>query len=206
MEVFNEIINGILNTGWLEGLGVLTGITYVILAARKQIACWSFAIISTSIYIFLCFTKQLYIESGLQVFYLIMGVYGWIKWNADEVNDLPIQRWLFKYHFINIFISALVTILLGYIMQTYTAQESPYLDAFTTIFSLAATFMVTQRVLGNWIYWIVIDAALAVLYSSRDLYLTGFQYAVFTVIAIFAFYKWLKYYREQHVNHSAKSM
>jgi nicotinamide mononucleotide transporter len=203
MEIINEIIEGVLNTGWLEGLGVLTGITYVILAARKQIACWSFAIISTSIYIYLCITKQLYIESGLQVFYLLMGVYGWVKWNADEVDDLPIQRWLLKYHLINILISAIVTVLLGYMMQTYTDQESPYLDAFTTIFSLAATFMITQRVLGNWIYWIVIDAALAVLYSSRDLYLTGLQYAVFTVIAIFAFYKWWKYYSQQQI---AKSM
>jgi nicotinamide mononucleotide transporter len=179
MGVIDEVIAGILSTTWIEGFGVLTGI------------------ISTSIYIYLCITKQLYIESGLQVFYLIMGVYGWIKWNADEVDDLPIQRWLLKYHLVNILISAILTFVLGFIMETYTAQKSPYLDAFTTVFSLAATFMVTQRVLGNWIYWIVIDVALAVLYSSRDLYLTGLQYGVFTVIAIFAFYKWWNYYSQQ---------
>ncbi len=197
MEIFRQIWEGVLATSWVEGLGVITGITYVILAAKKIIACWIFAIVSTSIYIYLCFTSSLYIESGLQVFYLIMGVYGWIKWNQDQGEALPIQRWTTQNHLINILISGMVTILLGYIMSTYTSQKSPYLDSFTTIFSLAATFMVTQRVLGNWIYWIVIDAGLAVLYSSRELYLTGVQYALFAIIAGFAFYSWSKYYRNQ---------
>lgn len=197
MEVLQQIWEGVLKTTWLEGLGVLTGILYVLLAAKKHISCWIFAIISTSIYIYLCFTQDLFIESGLQVFYLIMGVYGWINWSNDKSKNLPIQRWAIKFHFINIFISGILTMLLGYFMDQYTSQESPYLDSFTTVYSLAATFMVTQRVLGNWIYWIIIDLGLAVLYSSRDLYLTGIQYFIFSVVAGFAFFSWLKYYKEQ---------
>lgn len=200
MEVVKQIWQGILDTSWIEGLGVLTGILYVIFAAKKHIACWSFAIISTAIYIYLCFTKSLYIESGLQVFYFGMGIYGWIQWNNDSSKNLPITRWSIKYHLLNILISGVVTILLGYVMDVFTNQESPYLDAFTTVYSLAATFMVTQRVLGNWIYWIIIDVGLAVLYSSRELYLSGVQYAVFAVIAAFAFVSWLNYFKQQKLN------
>jgi nicotinamide mononucleotide transporter len=199
MEFFEQIWEGILATTWLESLGVLTGVTYVLLAAKKLIACWAFAIVSTSIYIYLCYTSSLYIESGLQVFYLVMGVYGWIKWSQDQDKELPIQRWSINNHLINILISSIVTLFLGFVMSTYTTQESPYLDSFTTIFSLAATFMVTQRVLGNWIYWVVIDLGLAVLYSSRELYLTGVQYAIFAVVAGFAFYSWSIYYSKQKI-------
>lgn len=197
MDVLSQIWEGILKTTWLEGLGVLTGITYVILAARKHIACWFFAIVSTSIYIYLCIYHKLFIESSLQFFYLIMGVYGWIQWNKDSKDELPIQRWPIKYHLINILISTAFMILLGYIMDLYTEQESPYLDAFTTVFSLAATFMVTQRVLGNWIYWIAVDIAAAFLYSSRDMFLTGVQYGAFAIIAGFAFYSWYIYFINQ---------
>lgn len=197
MEVLTSIWNGILATSLAEGIGVVTGILYVILAGKKHIACWFFAIVSTSIYIYLCFSNALFIESGLQVFYLIMAIYGWIQWKKDQSEDLPIKRWKWSYHVLNIFVSAAVTLLLGFLMSTYTRQQSPYLDAFTTVFSLAATFMVTQRVLENWLYWIVIDIALGVLYASRDLYLTGVQYLVFAIIAAFAFYSWLRYYRLQ---------
>lgn len=197
MEIFQQVWEGILGTTWLESLGVLTGITYVVLAAKKLIACWFFAIVSTSIYIYLCFIKSLYIESGLQIFYLGMGIYGWIQWNKDAQKELPIQRWDIKYHLINILISGVVTFILGFLMERFTNQESPYLDAFTTVYSLAATFMVTQRVLGNWIYWVIIDLGLAVLYSSRDLYFTGVQYGIFAIIAAFAFFSWMNYYKQQ---------
>tara|TARA_B100000508_G_scaffold140085_2_gene140031 strand:+ start:42609 stop:43220 length:612 start_codon:yes stop_codon:yes gene_type:complete len=197
MSVLQQIWDGILETSWLEGLGVLTGVLYVILAAKKHISCWFFGIFSTSIYIYLCFTSELFIESGLQVFYLIMGIYGWIQWNHDSSDDLPIKKWKLSNHLINIILSGAITLILGFIMDKYTDQASPYLDSFTTVFSLAATFMVTQRVLGNWIYWIVIDLALAILYSSRSLYLTGVQYFIFAIIATFAFFSWLNYYKQE---------
>ncbi len=197
MEILTSIWNGILETSLTEWIAVISGIIYVLLAGKKHIACWFFAMVSTSIYIYLCFSNQLFVESGLQVFYLIMAIYGWVKWNQDQSEALPIRRWKWSFHVINILISTAVTLLLGYLMGEFTSQQSPYLDAFTTVFSLAATFMVTQRVLENWLYWIVIDIALGVLYASRELYLTGVQYIVFAIIAVFAFYSWRKYYSVQ---------
>jgi nicotinamide mononucleotide transporter len=194
---WEQILIGIKETSTLEWAGVITGILYVILAAKKIIACWFFALISTGIFIILCFQQKLFIESGLQVFYFAMAIYGWFNWKKDETKDLPIQIWPIKYHLINVFFSTIVALGLGYIMGDLTDQESPYLDAFTTVFSLAATFMVAQRVLGNWIYWIIIDIGLAYLYSSRGLELAGLHYLIFSLIAIFAWYSWYKYYKTQ---------
>jgi nicotinamide mononucleotide transporter len=196
---WEQVLFGIKDTSFLEWAGVITGVFYVILAAKKIILCWLFALISTGIFIFLCYQQNLFIESGLQVFYFAMAIYGWINWKKDETKDLPIQIWPLKHHLINVLLSTLVALGLGYFMGLYTSQENPYLDAFTTIFSLAATFMVAQRVLGNWIYWIIIDVGLAYLYSSRGLELAGLQYLIFSIIAIFAWYSWYKYYKTQKI-------
>lgn len=197
MRYWEEIAEGLIDTSFEEYIAVLTGVLYVVLAAKKIKWCWWFAMVSTGIYIYLCFVATLYIESFLQLFYFGMAIYGWVYWNKGKNNDQPIARWPLCYHLINIFISGLLALSLGWVMANYTEQGSPYLDAFTTVFSLAATFMVAQRVLDNWIYWIVIDAALFFLYTSKGYELTGFQYAVFAIIAIFAWYSWWKFYKMQ---------
>ena len=194
---WEQILLGIKETSILEWAGVITGVLYVILAAKKMILCWLFALISTGLFIFICFEEKLFIESGLQVFYFAMAIYGWLNWKKDQDKDLRIQVWSLKYHLINIVLSTAVALSLGWLMAMFTSEASPYLDAFTTIFSLAATFMVAQRVLDNWIYWIIIDLGLAYLYSTRGLELAGLQYLIFSIIAIFAWYSWYKYYKTQ---------
>ena len=202
MEIIDEIIQGLIDTSLLEWAGVIIGTFYLILIARKNRFGWFFAMISTSIYIFLCYQAGLYIESGLQVFYFVIAIYGWLSWNKIPSEERLIIRWPLKYHLINILISSAVTVLLGYIMVVFTDQKNPYLDSFSTVFSLVATFMVTQRVLENWIYWIIIDTTLIFLYSSRGLHLTGFHYLIYTIIAIFAFFSWYKLYKAQKIeNH-----
>ena len=60
----------------LESIAVLFSILYVILVARENIWCWAAAIISVSLYIFICYEAKLYAETVLQVFYLILAVAG----------------------------------------------------------------------------------------------------------------------------------
>ena len=67
----------------LESIAVLFSIVYVILVARENIWCWAAAIISVSLYIFICFEAKLYAETGLQVFYLIMAVAGYFLWKES---------------------------------------------------------------------------------------------------------------------------
>ena len=197
MRYWEEIAEGLIDTSFEEYIAVLTGVLYVVLAAKKIKWCWWFAMVSTGLSIYLCFVATLFIESFLQLFYFGMAIYGWVYWNKNKNNDQPIVRWRLNYHLINIFLSGLLALSLGWFMTNYSEQDSPYLDAFTTVYSLAATFMVAQRVLDNWIYWIVIDVALFFLYTSKGYELIGFQYAVFAIIAIFAWYSWWKYYKMQ---------
>jgi len=95
-------------------------------------------------------------------------------------------------HLLILLIGALLTFLMGFYFTIYTNAAMPLVDSFTTVFSVFATYMVTKKVLGNWLYWIVIDAVSVYLYFSRDLHLTSLLFMGYTIIAIFGYFSWLK--------------
>ncbi len=181
-----------LNFNWsvLEVLAVVFSICYVLLAARQSILCWTFAAISVILYIYICFTAKLFPETILQVFYLIMAAYGYYNWNRSEKVNINI--WSIRKHLLIMLLGAILTFLMGFYFSTYTSSKMPIIDSFTTIFSIIATYMVTKKVLENWLYWIVIDIVSMYLYFSRDLQLTSLLFLAYTVIAIFGYFSWSK--------------
>jgi len=174
----------------IESIAVLFSILYVILAVKENIWCWGAALISVSLYIYICFSAQLYPETGLQVFYFIMAIIGYYMWNKE--NKEEIKEWSEIKHLLIILLGAILTFFMGFYFSTYTNSQMPIIDSFTTVFSIIATYMVIKKVLGNWLYWIVIDAVSVYLYFNRDLHLTSLLFIAYTIIAIFGYFSWMK--------------
>lgn len=186
-------------TSPLEWTAIVTAVTYVILAAKRMLLCWLFAFISSSLYVLICYQENFYLESFLQVFYVVMAVIGWLIWRKEDRQGLKItvKVWSLKVHALNIVLSGSFALLLGWLFDACTNQSSPYLDAFTTVFSLLATFMVTKGVLENWLYWIAIDLASIPLYASKEYYSSAVLFFVYTVLAVFGFISWYRKYKLQ---------
>lgn len=195
--MLKELYFEIISTSALEYAAVVTSLLYVYFATKGKRICWFFALISTAIYSYIFVAVELFLESGLQVFYVIMAIYGYFTWRKNSHGSQKIRTWQFRHHIFNISFSALLTFILGYIFATRVGQESPYLDAFTTVFSIAATFMVAYRVLENWIYWIVIDSVSIYLYQSKSLYLSALLMLIFTFLAVKGLVTWRKLYKNQ---------
>ncbi len=173
-------------------MAVIASILYVVLAAKRMILCWLFALISSALYVYICFISKLYIETSLQTFYFAMGILGWVFWRKSASDPEEIKTWGFKLNVLNITISAILTIGLGFIFKYNTDQASPFLDAFVTSFALSATLMITKKVHEGWVYLIVVDLVSIYLYASRALYLTAILSIIYTIIALFAWISWLK--------------
>ncbi|TXI83234.1 MAG: nicotinamide riboside transporter PnuC [Crocinitomicaceae bacterium] len=204
-SILNNIYNSILQTTIWEWFAVASSVLYVILITYKVLAAWIFAALSSLLYIYLCYSNRLYLESILQVFYFAMAIYGWFMWTSDdETKDVTVIQWPLKYHLYNVLISGALMLLFGYIFDNYSNQANPYLDAFTTIFSLMATFMVAKKVLENWIYWIIIDAFSVYLFASRGLYMTSVLFILYTLIAVFGYFQWRKQYQLDSINLRSK--
>ena len=170
-------------TSIVEWLAVTSSIIYVILAAKRLIICWFFALIGSILFVYLCYIGKLII--------------GWINWKNSKTKKIFIQKWTLNNHLINIILSGIFSIIIGYIFENYTNQENPYIDSFTTCYSLSATYMVTKKILGNWIYWIIIDLISIYLYATRGYHLTALQYLIFTFLALFGFIAWNNQYQKQ---------
>lgn len=190
-EFFNSIINEF-NWSLIEILAVLFSIIYVTLAAKESIWCWAAALISVSIYIYICFQAQLYAETGLQVFYFIMAIYGYFSWSNSN-SLLRINELAIRHHILIMILGSLLTFLLGFYLSVYTDAQLPIVDSFTTVFSIIATYMVVKKILSNWLYFIIIDTVSIYLYFSRDLHLTALLFSVYTIIAIIGYWKWSQF-------------
>ena len=190
-EVFLFFKNLELNWSWIESIAVFFSILYVILASKESIWCWGAAVISVSLYIYICFSAQLYAETGLQIFYLFMAFYGYYNWNNNKKN-LQISEWNISTHLLILFIGSILTFLIGFYFATYTNAKMPIVDSFTTVFSVFATYMITKKILGNWLYWIVIDLVSSYMYLCRNLDMTALLFMVYTIIAIMGYLSWTK--------------
>ena len=210
MEDNNSILSALVKAWeymtWIEIWAVITGLIYVILAVKENVWCWLFGIVSSLLSIYLFYTGQLYAESVLYGYYVIAGIYGWYAWTnqrseeakvlnqLEEKGNLKIHTWNLKSHGITIAFGFLVALILAYVLENYTDAKIPKLDAFTTVFSFIATYMVTRKVLENWIYWIIIDIVTTGMYFHRAYYLYALLMIVYTVIAILGFIKWKQTY------------
>ncbi len=186
-------------TSWWEVPAVVLAILYLVLAARENIWCWGAAFASTAIYIYVFFDVNLFLESALQVYYLGMAIFGWYQWRqpADQSATRPISTWSLEKHYVIIAATGAVVVASGYLLSENTSAALPYVDAFTTWYAVVTTYMVTRKILENWLYWFVIDSVSVYLYYSRGLYLTALLFIAYLVIIVFGYLKWKKEYDQQ---------
>ena len=185
-------------TSW-EMLAVFLSISYILLAIKQNLWSWVAAFFSTLIYSILFFDASLLMDSALNIFYLVMAVYGWYSWKYGNIKAQNEQLKITTYGITNNFkiigILILISIVLGYIMANYTSADFAYLDTFTTVFAVFATYMLAKKVLENWIYWVVIDTASIYIYIQKGFYLTAVLFAIYTVLACVAYIQWKKEYK-----------
>lgn len=144
-----------------------------------------------SIYLFVEYSK-LYSEAILYVYYVATGIIGWVNWKNAE-DDLKIIRKPVRSHLVfigfGILFSGLFYLLVS---NVFTDAARPLIDSFTTVFSFMATWITIKRWLSNWIYWVVIDAVTTFLYIDRGLDLYACLMVLYTFLAAYAYWEWVK--------------
>lgn len=188
-------------SGW-EMIAVILAVAYLLLAMKESLWCWYAAFVSTLIFTVLFWDASLLMESGLQIYYLGMAVYGWYAWKygTKDHEGVQIHTWSPGKHGMALAGTLLAAVCSGYLLEQNTNAAWPYVDSFTTWGSILTTYMVTRKVLENWLYWLVIDGISIFLYWDRGLYLTALLFVAYLVICTFGFFNWQKQLRaSQHL-------
>jgi nicotinamide mononucleotide transporter len=179
----------------IEYSGVFFGLLCVYLTTKENIWCWPTGIISSVLLAFVFFDARLYsdmLENGI---YVIMQLHGWWFWLygrklLKDQATVPIARLRVKQWIITATIILVGSAALGYSMTTYTDADFPYLDAFTTVMSLVAQYLLNKKILDNWVLWITVDVIGIWLYAAKGLYSISALYALFLVLATKGFFEW----------------
>jgi nicotinamide mononucleotide transporter len=175
-----------------EGVAVVLAFGYLLLAVRQNAWCWACAILSSGIFLVLFAQGDLVMQAVLQVFYIVMGVYGWWSWRrgGDAHATLAVTRWSAQRHALGIGALLALTLANGWVIARSQGGLVPYVDAFVAWVSMLATWMVARKVLENWLYWIVVDSVAAALYWSQGFHATAALFVVYVLIAVRGYFAW----------------
>ena len=189
----------------LETLAVLCAIAYLFLAMRENIYCWHFAFFSTALYVWIFQDVNLYMESALNIYYVLMALYGWFCWSTSKfaAEGLKIKSWTLNLHIKVVSLICLLTAVSGVLLSINTSARLPYLDSLTTWGSVITTFMVARKVLENWLYWVVINSLSIFLYVDRELYQTAVLFAMYTALSVAGYFQWRSIYQRESKQHSS---
>lgn len=178
----------------LEITGTIVGLIYLWLEYRASIYLWIASIIMPAIYIFIYFQAGLYADFGINIYYLIASIYGWLVWvngkRKDTKKELPITHTPLAVCLPLTAVFAISFIGIAYLLIVFTDSNVPWLDSFTTALSIIGMWMLAQKYVEQWIVWIVVDVVCCGLYFYKELYFTSGLYGIYAFIAIFGFLKW----------------
>jgi nicotinamide mononucleotide transporter len=186
---------GLQTTSALEWTAILSGLIYIVMVIREKAIAWPFGIISSAFYTAINIDFKYYMDALLQLYYCVIGVYGWMLWSRKRNNSsgtLQIQRTSLRQWISLFIIGCSASIVLGLAAHYYTDSTRPFLDATLTAFSFIATWMAARKLYENWLLWISIDLGYVVLYGSRPAPFTSVLYLIYTLAAILGFYQWRK--------------
>jgi nicotinamide mononucleotide transporter len=189
---------------YLEIIGTILALLSLYFQTIQNKWLWPFGMISSAIFAFIFFVSKIYADMGLQLYYVIVSIYGWYNWVKMESEDkASVQIKLVSGDIFTLFLLIVSTLglfmLLSQILIHFTDSSVPYLDAFTAALSITATWMLAKKYLEHWLVWIVVDTVYLVLYFNKELYITILLYMVYTIMAVIGFYMWFSSYRKSKI-------
>ena len=188
-------------TEWLlsnkiELLGAILGIMYIIFSIRQNLFTWPTGILTSLIYIVVFYKSALYAAMGLQVYYVLISIYGWILWlrgKTENSKSLLSVQFVKRELWLKIAV-ALITIyaVILLILLNFSDSDVPFMDSLTTSLSIVATLMLAKKYIEHWIIWIFVDVVSSGLYIYKNLWPTVVLFCIYTVMAFIGYVAWKK--------------
>ena len=184
-----------IQTTWIEIVGAILSLIYLYLSINQKVSLWFFGIISSLFYIVVFFQTKLYADMSLQLYYVVISIYGWINWKHGKEgtnDDLPATR-MSKRLWINLIAATVVIYFIYFLILTrFTDSTIPKADSLVGALSIIGTWLLARKLIENWLVWIVADGLCVGLYIYKDLYPTAVLFIIYTIMSIDGYWQWRK--------------
>lgn len=184
---------------FLEILGFSVGIIYLWWEYHADARVWIASMVMPAISMWIYYSKGIYADFAINIYYLVMAVYGYWAWTRRRggrgasarkelhVSHTPLWAWGAVAA-----ATSLLWLLLWWILSRFTDSTVPVADAFTTALSVVALWMMARKYAEQWLAWMVVDVVCVGLYAYKGLIFYPVLYSAYTVIAAFGYRKWLR--------------
>ena len=176
--------------GLLEASAVVLGLAFIIFIIRRERIGWLFGVVQCILSVLLFVELKLYAEAGLYGLYALFGIYGWLSWSANQGGKVLIGRISLVVLMTLSAIGVVLSIGTGYMMRTLTDSPRPFLDSFTSVFGLLATWLEAKQFLEAWHYWIVLNGISIGLYIDRGASFYAALMGIYFVMSFIGLRQW----------------
>ncbi|WP_318342917.1 nicotinamide riboside transporter PnuC [Flagellimonas baculiformis] len=186
MELFSQLT-------LLQWLGTIFGVVQVLLARQNNVHNYLFGIIAILISIWVLYQSRLYADILLNLYYLVMSIYGWFYWKmGKQQQETRISSATRREHGIAIGILIGCFVLMVYWLVWYTDSDVPYWDAVVCAFAWAGMWLMAKRKIENWIYLNISNLISVPLLIYKELYIYAGLTTFLFIVAISGYIRWKK--------------
>jgi nicotinamide mononucleotide transporter len=209
MLTFTDILIYLQNN-YVEFIGVISGLAFVILSVKENTWCWVVGMINSITYFFVFQSAGLYADTGLQVLYSFLNLVGIWEWwlkgkkrsfdvtvpdddlsssnsSVVSISTIPVNQVL-----LYIGITLILWLILYSILLFFNTASVPLLDSLLSAMSIVATYLMTRKVIVHWYWWILANSLYVWMFILKELYLTSMLYALFMILAVYGLIEWKK--------------
>ncbi|MBH20037.1 MAG: nicotinamide mononucleotide transporter [Crocinitomicaceae bacterium] len=186
-------------TFYLEIIAVLSGIISVWFAKKENILLYPIGTVSVLIWIYLCWIGEIYSQAVINLFFLVMNIYGWYNWSRkdnSEMNKVQIKFSSIKEKILYIIVAALLTLLIYSALSNIEILNFDWkfvlMESFITALNFIAMWLMAWKRVENWVLWIIGDIFCVPLFIFKEYYLSVAQFFIFIIIAFMGYFEWKK--------------
>lgn len=185
----------------IEILGFSIGLLYLWWEYHANNKLWLASMVMPCISMWIYFSKGLYADFAINIYYLVIAVYGYVVWTRkrgagadgeEKSSSLPITHTPRRMAALCAAAAVAMWGLLYLILEYLTDSTVPVADAFTTALSIVGMWMLARKYIEQWAVWIAVDVVCVGLYFYKGIYFYSILYAIYTVIAFCGYRKWLR--------------
>ena len=193
-----EFIRQVSETGLLQWLAVIFGLAEVLLAKVNNVWLYPAGIIATLFSVYLLLDVQLYAESILNLYYLVMSIYGWYYWlSRKQAAPVRISKATSKQWLITLVISVGGWLVFYVLLKKFTSSDVPVWDALVTSTAWAGMWLLARRKIENWILLNISNAFAIPLLFHKHLAMFSVLTVILFIVAIFGFIEWNNIYKKE---------
>ena len=198
-------------TTWLEYIAVLSGIVSVWFSRKENILVYPTGLVNTIVYIYLSFKGSLFGEAGVNFYYTVMSIYGWLLWARRDAQQHHVVHisfsdkkwWGYQLAFFSGFYAA-IFLLLSFLKKGFAPGAIPWADAFASATAFTGMWLMTKKKVESWYWWIATNIASIPLYFVKHYVFTSVYYLILLVMAVFGLIEWQR--RARTTGHAGLSL